>query len=82
MRLENNRWLRTEGIVAIVDLDRSTISRVTKKFIREKEKQGLVMTASVGLPKSFVVYDDGRKEQIHLSLFSPEVLKGRAEEKP
>ncbi len=82
MRLENNRWLRVGGIVAIVDLDRSTVSPVTKKFVLKKEKEGLVTTASLGLPKSFVLYDDGRKEQVYLSLFSCDVLRNRAEETP
>lgn len=78
MQIENNRFIRTEGLIAIVDLDKSTISRVTRKFLEKKEKDGLLTVASQGLPKSFLLYDDGQKEQIYLSVFSPEVLRQRA----
>ena len=44
---------------------------------KEREKEGMVTTVSYGLPKSFIVYEDGRKEQIYLSVFAPEVLKRR-----
>ncbi len=77
VQLENNRWLRRDGIVALVDLDKSTISRVTKNFLRCREKEGTVMISSMGLPKSFIVYDDGMREQVHLSVFLPESLKKR-----
>ena len=78
MQIENNRFIRTEGLIAIVDLDKSTISRVTRKFLEKKEKDGLLTVASQGLPKSFLLYDDGQKEQTYLSVFSPEVLRQRA----
>ena len=78
MQIENNRFIRTEGLVAIVDLDKSTISRVTRKFLEKREKEGLLTVASQGLPKSFLLYDDGQKEQTYLSVFSPEVLRQRA----
>ena len=76
-QIENNRWLRSGGILAIVDLDKSTVSKISRNFLSGKEKEGLVITASAGLPKSFIVYDDGRKEQIILSVFSPDILKKR-----
>ena len=79
LQIENGRWLRRDGIVAIVDLDKSTIARRTREFLSGKEKEGLLTVASSGLPKSFIVYDDGRKEQVFLSVFSPDVLKKRTE---
>ena len=77
LQIENGRWLRKDGIVAIVDLDKSTIARQTRIFLEKKEKEGLLTVASAGLPKSFIVYDDGRKEQVFLSVFSPDVLRNR-----
>ena len=78
IQLENNRWLKKEGILLIGDLDKSTTwSAATRKFLGKREKEGMVTTVSYGLPKSFIVYEDGRKEQIYLSVFAPEVLKRR-----
>lgn len=79
MPLENNRWVKREGIVAIVDLDKSTISHVTRKFLKKREDEGRLMTSSTGIPKSFLVYDDGLREEARLSVFSPDVLKKRME---
>ena len=77
VQLENNRWVKKNGIVAIVDLDRSTYSRVTRDFLSQREKDGRLIVASDGLPKSFVIYDDGRKEQSFLSALSVDALRGR-----
>ena len=77
--LENGRWLHKDGVVVIADLDKSTIARQTRIFLEKKEKEGLLTVASAGLPKSFIVYDDGRKEQVFLSVFSPDILKNRIE---
>ena len=75
--LENNRWVRKNGILALIDLDRACYSRVTRRFLSVREKDGRLIVASSGLPKSFVVYDDGAREESYLSSLGVEALKGR-----
>ena len=75
--LENSRWVRKDGIVAIIDLDRSCYSRVTRDFLARREKDGRLIVASDGLPKSFIVYDDGIREESYLSVFGAEAIKKR-----
>ena len=77
MPLENNRWVRKDGIIAVIDLDKSCYSRVTRSFLEKREKDGRLIVASSGLPKSFVVYDDGRREESYLSSLGVEALRGR-----
>ena len=79
IRLENNRWLRRGGILAIIDLDKSCYAKVTRDFLSRREKDGRLIVASGGLPKSFIVYDDTRKEESYLSAFGVETLRGRIE---
>ena len=76
--LENNRFVKKEGIIGIFDLDKSTYTAVTRKFLKRAEKEGRVSTASMGLPKSFILFDDGMKEQVYLSIFARTVIEDRA----
>ncbi len=75
--IENNRFVRTEGLIGIFDLDKTTISSVTRNFLKKAEKNGTVTTASMGLPKSFLLFDNGREEKIYLSVFSVVALEKR-----
>ena len=77
MQLENNRWLRKNGIVALIDLDKSCYSRTTRAFLRRRENDGRLIVASSGLPKSFIVYDDGRREESYLSALGVDALRKR-----
>ena len=76
--LENNRYLKKEGIIGIFDLDKSTYTGVTRGFLKRAEREGKVSTLFAGLPKSFILYDDGMKEQVYLSIFARAVIEERA----
>lgn len=77
VQLENCRWVKKNGIVAVVDLDRATYSRHTRDFLERREKDGRLIVASGGLPKSFVVYDDGTREESFLSSLGVDALRRR-----
>ncbi len=44
-------------IVGIFDLDESTRSPITRRFLRESQKKGILDTQSRDIPKSFLVCD-------------------------
>ena len=75
--LENNRFIKKEGVIGIFDLDKSTYTAVSRGFLKRAEKEGRVSTLSAGLPKSFILYDDGIKEQVYLSVFGRSVIENR-----
>ena len=50
--------LETDEIVAIFDLDNTSWSIDTRKFLSISEKEGRVRNAAEDLPKSFVVCGD------------------------
>ena len=77
VQLENSRFVKKEGLIGIFDLDQSTYTATTKRFLAKAEKEGKVSTLSLGLPKSFLVYDDGMKEQVYLSVFGRNVIQSR-----
>lgn len=50
--------LETEEIVAVFDLDNTSWSIDSRKFLNQAEKEGRVRNAAEDLPKSFVVCGD------------------------
>jgi len=73
-----------KNIIGIFDLDTSTVSAVTRNFLREKEKRGRISGIDktnergsvTGLPKSFVLM--GKEDKIY---FSPKTVKSLVKEK-
>ena len=47
--------VRTRDIVGIFDLDTSTVSKETRRYLTKAEQEGRAVTVSTELPKSFVV---------------------------
>ena len=47
--------VKEDDIIGIFDLDSTTVSKHTRKFLNEAEKQKKVINVSFELPKSFVL---------------------------
>ena len=67
------------SVVGIFDLDNTTGSHITRKFLSEAEKAGRVKAVSDELPKSFVVCGMDNKPEIYLSQLSSATLFKRSE---
>lgn len=72
--------VRQKDILGIFDLDNTTSSFRTRKFLERAEREGRMITVTDDLPKSFVVCQgkDG-KAVVYLSQLSSATLRGRAE---
>lgn len=69
-----------KDILGIFDLDNTSYSFRTRKFLEQAEKEGRAVTVTDDLPKSFVLCQgkDG-KAIVYLSQLSSATLRGRAE---
>ena len=67
-------------IVGIFDLDITSQSHLTRKYLSAAEKAGQVETACDDLPKSFVVCESGGKRRLILSQMAASTLLKRTEE--
>ncbi len=78
----NNKNIREKNIIGIFDIENSTVSDVTKKYLSDAEKRGEVESAAGDeLPKSFIVYFDKNQEyKVCFSQLSTSALDGRIEE--
>ncbi len=79
LHIGNGESIKKESVIGIFDLDTATVSKITKKFINEKEKDGKVEYTDYDLPRSFIVCDDGNCEKIKLSRISSVGLRQRIE---
>ena len=75
----NNKMIREKDILGIFDMDNSTVSAITRKFLSDSEKNNLVVSAKDEIPKSFILYKENGKYMICFSQISTAALIGRAE---
>ena len=78
----NNKNIREKNIIGIFDIESTTVSDVTKRYLSDAEKRGEVESAAgEELPKSFILYFDKNEEfKICFSQLSTASLDGRIEE--
>ncbi|MCL2580327.1 MAG: DUF370 domain-containing protein [Oscillospiraceae bacterium] len=70
--------VRARDIVGIFDLDNTSVSALTKDFLKKAQGQGKIIEVSPGeLPKSFVVCGERGGGCVYLSQISPATLKKR-----
>lgn len=68
--------LRDRSIIGIFDMDNTTISTRTRKFLNRAEQEGNVVPCD-DLPKSFVLTVEYGMEHVHLTALSPQTLEKR-----
>jgi len=80
LHLGQNVVVSETDIIGIFDLDNTTSSHITRKFLSDAEKAGHIINISEGLPNSFAVCStDGNKQiKIYLSQLSSQTLLKRS----
>ena len=68
-----------EEIIGIFDLDITSQSHLTRKYLSAAEKAGQVEAACDDLPKSFVVCESGGRRRLILSQMAASTLLKRSE---
>ncbi len=70
--------VRLKDVIAIMDLDATTVSKYSKEFLKIAEEEGFIVSISDDLPKSFVITEVDEKSKIYLSPISSVTLFKRA----
>ena len=77
-----NVMLEDRRIIGIFDLDNTSTSKHTRRFLDGAEKEGVVQSACEDIPRSFVVCDHPYHRQIiYLSQLNSQTLLKRAQGK-
>ena len=69
--------VRDKTIIGIFDLDNTTCSKHTRKFLSEAEKNGEVVTATEDIPKSFLLTSEYGMDRVYLCQFNAATLEKR-----
>jgi extracellular matrix regulatory protein B len=67
-----------KNIIAILDIETTTISKDTKEFLTIAEEEGFIHTISDDLPKTFIITESDKKSKIYLSPISSITLQKRS----
>ena len=79
LHLGQDILVREIDVVAILDLETTTtISRITKDFLRTMEENGAIKDVAPGqIPKSFVITGSGKTSTVYITNISAKALLGR-----
>ena len=77
LHIGNGVSVKEKDIIGIFDLDTATVSKVTKKFVNLKSKEGNLEYTDSDLPRSFVFCSENGKYKVKLSRISSIGLKQR-----
>jgi hypothetical protein len=79
IHLGQNVVVPESDVIGIFDLDNTTGSHITRKFLSDAEKAGSVINVSDELPRSFILSGKNKETNIYLSQLSPQTLQKRSE---
>ena len=80
LHLGNHVVVRKCDVVGVFDLDNTSQSALTRRYLAAAEKTGSVVNAAGDeLPKSFVVCTDGERQTVYLSQLNASTLLKRSE---
>jgi len=68
-----------KNIIAIMDIETTTLSKDTREFLKIAEEEGFVESISENIPKTFIITEVEKKSKIYLSPISSVTLQKRSE---
>lgn len=79
LHIGGNHVIDRRDIIGVFDIEKSTISNITRDYLRKQERDGRVITIVNDMPKSFIVVMKENNTFVYLSSISPVTLKKRFE---
>lgn len=67
-----------KNIIAICDMDSSTLSKGTREFLKVSEEEGFVTYIGHDIPKTFIVTENNGNSTVYLTSISSVTLSKRA----
>ena len=80
LHIGRNQMIAEKRLIGVFDLEITSQSKITRAFLENAEKEGVVLEVCDDIPKSFLVCDHPYHSQIvYLSELNPSTLQKRAE---
>ena len=81
LHLGGNFIVDKKDIVAIMDLESSTISKITKEYLKDMEIHKNVINVEENiLPKSYIILKNEKENKLYISPIAAQTLLKRCEE--
>ena len=65
-------------VIAIIDMEKSTISQDTRNFLKISEEEGFIINVVENeMPKSFIIVQEKNRSRVYLSPISTNTLNKR-----
>lgn len=78
LHLGQETVVQASTVIGIFDSDNTTLSRATRDYLKERERQGQVISITDDIFKSYVVcVDENGKETVYLSQVATATLRKR-----
>ena len=79
LHLGQDTVVKTKDIIGIFDLEKATVSKISREYITGMQKSGNIINVSMEMPKSFTVCTDTkRKTSVYISQLSSSTLLKRS----
>lgn len=69
--------IKTDDIIGIFDLENTSVSKITRKYLNDASKNNKVIYISNEMPRSFCVCENGSETMVYISPISAVTLKKR-----
>lgn len=77
LHIGGNYVIPVKNIIAIMDLETTSLSKDTKEFLKVAEEEGFVKGVTDEIPKSYIITEFNKKSEIYLSAISSATLQKR-----
>lgn len=71
--------VNTKNIIAILDLESTSVSKHTREFLKIVEEEGFVRNVSEEIPRTFVLCEINGQSVVYITNISSKALAGRTE---
>ncbi|MBN2851751.1 MAG: DUF370 domain-containing protein [Clostridia bacterium] len=69
--------IRESNIIGIFDIENTTISKLTREYLNDKEKEKSIISVSDEMPKTFIVTEEQGKVKVYITSISSKTLEKR-----
>lgn len=70
--------VKKSSVIGIFDLDNLPADSQVMDFLKENEKNKNVTVVGMGIPKAFVVTNEGKENKVYITTISASSIKGRS----
>ena len=81
LHLGRDTVVNTKDIISVLDLESTSVSKISKEFLKIVEEEGFVRNVSDEIPRSVVVCEEMGQSVVYITNISTKALAGRIKKK-